>query len=963
MMERRAFGSALLITLLLAHSIPSWSAPAVTAGALCKKSGATQISLGKIFTCKKVGKKLVWSKGVALKEAAPLPSATPKPSISPTATPSPATTVRATPVASPTPSKTIIDSGQKPGLRSGEVVMTSPGNGYVSQGATNFNSYRIYITDKNDSSRKPFFDTGVIDDSKSPILKRFSNIGCGKKISTVITFYSGSAGTGQSETLSVDQPKGYPCSSAESTGSYPTVPAPSKKVSTKNSVDSSPIENCKIKDQRKIKTQRNNVGFPILPDLLPTKGVMKLALVPIDFSDSPGDAELMINMKAQMKKLQDWYTDFSQGKLRVEVKSSDNWFRAPRKSSEYATGKGQAYQANNFAQEWDAFAQEFINSTGNSIDYSDIQGVFFYFPINNNLEISTEIMGRGVDLSTPQGNKKLFYFGPGKWVIDYHGKTEIPYSRFWTLFIHELLHSQSLPLHGAGNGWPTGVPNNQEYGSAVLDAWETFLLGWLDDSQVFCAQLSLGQEVTVAIEPIEVLGRGIRTAVVPLTSSTALVIESRRPIGYSSEWAISDWGTLVYIVDTTKDSDRSMESGGDWGNETNWSKWSYYLIPDGRTIWNTSEDEVGTFAKYRPYLIKPGDKLSFDGIEISGVESGDLDVVKIKRTSLSKGVEVGNATGIFRPTKNLPSKVTSLDSIGDGASSVTYWSWQGASVRVKNVDVNFNREVKLDLRLGPNTKLTNEDPKKAMQLASKLWNSFQQPSEVIAIYYTFRDREWAQAQFNSIALKPKGDEARNSCPNEQSCVGAQAEVDLKGRGVMLFAVSPSSAQDINKTSGTVEAHEFTHLIQGSTFIGHSRAEMGYCCSKAYVPWWYVEGIAQYTQAASVYYETFENYLTERRRTIQGLKSLNLSKKWIEDYILATDSSVWKNTEQWREYDLGFLAIELLTSWKSANFAMQVFVDVAHGSSFADAFEKSYGVKWAEGGRALAAYIFEAIKSL
>ena len=957
-MRARSVLGTLIVASLVASVVPSYSAPAPKAGAVCKKSGVTQSYNGKVFTCKKSGKKLVWGKGKAIKKAAPIPVAAP----SPTPSPIPQPSVAPSPQPTPLPTRTVQDSLQRPGLGTGEAVMTGPGKGYVRQYATNFNSYRLFISDKDNSSTKPYFDTGIIDSSTSPIFHQFTNLGCGKNLETVISFYSGTGGTGQIETLNASNLKGYACAGNENAGSFPTTAVPTINVNARNSAVSSPIESCRLKDQRKIKTQRNNVGFPLLTDLLPTKGTLNLALVPIDFSDAPGDASFMANMKDQMKKVQDWYRDFSQGKLKVEVKTSDRWFRAPKISSEYATGKGQAYQANNFAQEWDSFAQEFINSTGSAIDYSDVHGIFFYFPPNSKYEIVSEIMGRGIDLMTPQGKKNLFYFGPGKWVYEYQQKIEVPYSRFWTLFIHELLHSQSLPLHGAGNGWPTGLSNNQEYGSASLDPWQSFLLGWLEDSQVFCAQLSLNQEVTIALEPVEVLGRGTRMAVIPLTSQTALVIESRRPIGYSSEWAISDWGSLVYIVDVTKDSDRSAESSGDWGNEVSWSKWSYYLLPEGRKSWNTKTDEIGTFAKYRPYLIKPGDKLTFDGIEISGVESGDLDVVRIKRTGVSQGVEVGSATGIIRPTEKLPAKVTSLNSIGDGVQSVTYWSWQGASARVKNIDNNYNRDFKLDVRQGPNTKLTNQEPRKAMELASKLWNSFPQPMEVVAIYYTFRDREWAQAQFNSIALKPKGNEATNSCPSEANCVGAQAEVDLKGKGVMLFAVSPSSAQDINKTSGTVEAHEFTHLVQGSNFIGKPRGEMGYCCSKAYIPWWYVEGIAQFTQAASIYYDSYDSYLAERKRTIQGLKSLNLSQKWIEDYILATDTNVWKNTDRWREYDIGFLAIELLASYKNANFAMQIFFDVATGFSFESAFEKSYEMKWQDAGRALANYVYKAINS-
>jgi hypothetical protein len=56
----------LLLTFLLSALIPAWSAPTITPGALCKKVGSTQTYKGKIYACKKVGKKLIWNKGVEL---------------------------------------------------------------------------------------------------------------------------------------------------------------------------------------------------------------------------------------------------------------------------------------------------------------------------------------------------------------------------------------------------------------------------------------------------------------------------------------------------------------------------------------------------------------------------------------------------------------------------------------------------------------------------------------------------------------------------------------------------------------------------------------------------------------------------------------------------------------------------------------------------------------------------------
>ncbi len=59
------------VTLIaLAISIIPNSYAAITAGSTCKKLGATSTSAGKKYTCVKLGKKLVWNKGVLIAAAA-----------------------------------------------------------------------------------------------------------------------------------------------------------------------------------------------------------------------------------------------------------------------------------------------------------------------------------------------------------------------------------------------------------------------------------------------------------------------------------------------------------------------------------------------------------------------------------------------------------------------------------------------------------------------------------------------------------------------------------------------------------------------------------------------------------------------------------------------------------------------------------------------------------------------------
>ena len=102
-----------VISALFLSGIAVVNAATPKTGAPCAKSGIKQVFQGKTFTCIKSGKKLVWSKGVAVKivskqSITPSIGITPTPITSPTESPTPISTPSpsAIPSISPTPSPT-----------------------------------------------------------------------------------------------------------------------------------------------------------------------------------------------------------------------------------------------------------------------------------------------------------------------------------------------------------------------------------------------------------------------------------------------------------------------------------------------------------------------------------------------------------------------------------------------------------------------------------------------------------------------------------------------------------------------------------------------------------------------------------------------------------------------------------------------------------------------------------------
>lgn len=390
-----------------------------------------------------------------------------------------------------------------------------------------------------------------------------------------------------------------------------------------------PIADCQIKDARIIKHQPNNVGFPHTEDIIPVIGKHKIIVIPIDFPDDPGTDAYLKHMNDQFKKYQGWFTYFSQGKASAEVVTSSKWFRAAKKSTDYVINKNnQALGQQAINDAMNSIAQAFIDTAGNAFDYTDVQGVFFYYPKDYHGGIANSVLGRGVDMKTPQGTKNLFWFGPGVYSYEYERKLKQPEAHWYGLWVHEILHSQGLAIHAPGNGFDIGVGQQQEGLSLVLDSWETFLLGWYNDDQVFCAPVSKLNSATIDLRPIETKGSGYKIAVLPLTATAALIVESRRPVGYSDGWQKNDKGLFVSILDTRYDNDRSGEAFGDNGNETKYSKWSYLLLPKGKY---DDRNMNGRPTRYQSYLVKQGNSVTYAGVTIKLVKSGATDRVQITK--------------------------------------------------------------------------------------------------------------------------------------------------------------------------------------------------------------------------------------------------------------------------------------------------------------------------------------------
>ena len=292
-----------------------------------------------------------------------------------------------------------------------------------------------------------------------------------------------------------------------------------------------------------------------------------------------------------------------------------------------------------------------------------------------------------------------------------------------------------------------------------------------------------------------------------------------------------------------------------------------------------------------------------------------------------------------------PKPITSFEDAVKRPADVSYWAWKKSSDQVLS---STETSPSFELIVGPNTKLSYPNPKVAFDAVKRLYPTFRHPNKIYAIYYGYKDVEWAQKKYAQIYPSATGQEAKNSCQKIEFCWGASGTINNDGDGVLLAAVM-TSKPDRNHTSGTLEAHEYTHVVQIGSFFGTSNQGQAMCCIKAFTPWWFVEGGAEFSQLAAIYPKSFAKYTADRKFWAKELlenRKKKYTEKWITNFIKPPNNDVWMDQEtQWHIYDLGMLISEIFTAIKGPAINIQIFEDISDGMTYEQSFEKHFGMTW------------------
>jgi len=609
--------STLSLSLL---SMPTGHAATPVTGKPCSALGQTQIYKGSKFTCIKSGKKLVWSVAVAVESAVAKPSSAATQSAT-------QTQARGTGVVVPAPKaypKTVgaLNSSSAAAATSFELPVSvqappagtnvklwiyNPANQKVKAGSPGIflgamgGTWKLYPANSDGSLYVNLsagnYGIDIVEPNSTQYLRKryMANVSA----SGIFSIEGLSPNSTGYFTVTVDVQKTVNASVDEL-----------KKKLTALAVTSvsnfTPTSACQLKDQ--VTPARSfsvdlSAGFPKVANRLSSFGHIKALIVPVDFADIAGKDDPLTYFGRIADGVSTFYLKQSYGQLAFDFDVVPSWIHAPFTSTKFGTGGSVG------SGDPQGYLDALIALTDGPIDYSSYDAVYYLVP----KEMPMANMGWGPAITYPHWiSNGVIMNGATGGADMYYAENNGVIGGTWKWMAHETGHAFGLYdedlNHASQSLGHWGIMAMSWSNHAIeLGAWDRYLQGWLQQSQISCVEMSsLTADGSITkISPIVRQDKEIKSIMVPLNSSKILVIESRK---YEELDKISanNEGVLVYTVDMKK----GQLGGG-------------YEI----------QKRIGsTDPNFEDAALHAGDSITVNGVKISVTElSSSGDSVKISK--------------------------------------------------------------------------------------------------------------------------------------------------------------------------------------------------------------------------------------------------------------------------------------------------------------------------------------------
>jgi len=304
-----------------------------------------------------------------------------------------------------------------------------------------------------------------------------------------------------------------------------------------------PIETCKLVTGN---SDNFTSSFPISDyTYANTTGKIRIALIFVDFPDAIASTDSDSYFDRIATKVSATYREVSYGKLSVEFVQVPGWIRMSKASSKYNVLQGAASYESTVK-----YGSEALAAADRSVDMTGVTSVAVFATESAPGVAGDYEWDLTQPITTGEGSKvSSFIVTGGQWWLTNWEPLVVAHEFGHVLGLQDLYSkSETDPSPFVGD-FDFMSNASEDAAAPSLLGWDRWRLGWISDASVACVKPTAENRITLS--PLQT-GKGTLLAVVPLSATRALVMESRHPIGIDSKLATS--GVLVYIVDTVTDT-------------------------------------------------------------------------------------------------------------------------------------------------------------------------------------------------------------------------------------------------------------------------------------------------------------------------------------------------------------------------------------------------------------------------
>jgi M6 family metalloprotease-like protein len=310
-----------------------------------------------------------------------------------------------------------------------------------------------------------------------------------------------------------------------------------------------PTSACQLVDQITPKRSYGDLsaGFPKVRTRIKSYGNVKALIVPLDFTDIVGKDNPVTFFTPIAQGVNTYFNTISYGRVAFDFTILPKYVHMDFPISKFKIANTVG------AGDVDGYLKAVIDSTNPLINYADYEAVYFLVP----KEMPMALMGWGPAITFPNKVDGGYIINGATGGADmYLNEQNGVKGATWKWMAHETGHafgwydedykheSQTLGSWGVmSNSWSNEVIEQ--------NAWDRYLQGWLEESQVGCtAKTSLATAKEFTINALSLNNGEQKSVMIPLSGSKILVAESRRASTLDNFRETKE-GLLVYTVDMT----------------------------------------------------------------------------------------------------------------------------------------------------------------------------------------------------------------------------------------------------------------------------------------------------------------------------------------------------------------------------------------------------------------------------